>query len=155
MLGCEMEALSDHPAEVVSTGIWWLVVPVRSPLAIASIKPNLTLIEDVCRSRDAVGVAPFSIGAQLSGCQVKVRAFPPSQGIVEDPVTGSANGCIGAYIARHGLWDGPSVSYFAEQGSELGRDGRAKVICEPQKRGGMTVRVGGSVVKVIEGRLLL
>ena len=155
MLGCGMEDLAEHPVETVSTGIWWLVVALRSPEAVASLKPNLTLIEDVCNSRDAVGVAPFSIGAHLPGCEVKVRAFPPSQGIVEDPVTGSANGCIGAYIARHGLLGGSKVSYVAEQGRELGREGRAKVTSHPGRKGAMKIRVGGSVVKVIEGRLLL
>ena len=49
------------------------------------------------------GLSIFCIGAQQSGVDIHVRAFAPEAGVFEDPVTGSANGCIAALIAKHGL----------------------------------------------------
>jgi len=87
---------------------------------------------------------------------VRVRAFAPAAGVVEDPVTGSANGCIGAFIAKHGLLparDG-EIRYVAEQGIEMGQPGRVHV----RVSGGPeapVARVGGQAVTVLRGELLL
>ena len=102
-----------------------------------------------------IGISPISLGAFTEGCAVKVRAFAPGQGVPEDPVTGSANGCIGAYISRHGLLGGPHPSYRAEQGTEMGRDGEVFVECLPGEDGALAVRVGGAAVRVMEGKLYL
>ena len=41
------------------------------------------------------GIAVFCIGAQNADADIHVRVFAPHAGVAEDPVTGSANGCIG------------------------------------------------------------
>jgi trans-2,3-dihydro-3-hydroxyanthranilate isomerase len=48
---------------------------------------------------------------------------PPS--LPEDPFTGSATGCMGAYLWKNGLIDAPT--FIAEQGHWLGRPGQATV----------------------------
>ena len=52
----------------------------------------------------------------------------PSSGTVEDPVTGTASGVLGAYYREFvdGVWDGTSP-LVVEQGIEIGRDGRVYV----------------------------
>ena len=87
---------------------------------------------------------------------VRVRTFAPGGGIVEDPVTGSSNGCIGGFIARHGLLaprDG-AIEYVAEQGVEMGQPGRifVRVTGAPDA---MVVEVGGHAVTTLEGSLIL
>ena len=73
----------------------------------------------------------------------------------EDPVTGSANGCIAAFIAKHELipaTDG-EITYAAEQGLEMGQPGRVRLSVTGLPH--ITVHVGGHAVTVLTGELLL
>jgi PhzF family phenazine biosynthesis protein len=86
--------------------------------------------------------------------RIRVRTFAPGEGVAEDPVCGSGNGSIAAYIARH---KHPSVrtgQYLAEQGIEIGRDGEVHASWE---REGETLkaRIGGEAVTVASGQLHL
>jgi trans-2,3-dihydro-3-hydroxyanthranilate isomerase len=73
--------------------------------------------------------------------------------VLEDPATGSASGALGAYLVQHQVYGGAAavVHLENEQGYELGRPSRIFIEVE---RSGSTisrVRVGGHVVKVIDG----
>lgn len=138
-------------AEEVSTGIFWPVAQLVSPDAISRVEPNMAALY-----KWPFGLAIFCIGAQAKDAGIHVRAFAPAAGVPEDPVTGSANGCIGAFIAKHGLLpsrDG-AITYVAEQGIEMGQPGRVYV----RVTGGPSapiVHVGGHAVTVLTGELLL
>ena len=68
----------------------------------------------------------------------------------EDPVTGSANAALPAYLARAGLLDSVGREYVSTQGTELGRDGRVYVrALDEQGR----AEIGGHAVTVIEGKI--
>ena len=67
----------------------------------------------------------------------------------EDPFTGSAVGCMGAYMAHYGLRPGPV--FTVEQGHTLGRPGKGTVeIVGPADRI-ESVKVGGCAVKTLDG----
>ncbi|MEX2247538.1 MAG: PhzF family phenazine biosynthesis protein [Dehalococcoidia bacterium] len=136
-------------AEQVSTGIFWPVAQVTSLEAMMRVQPDMTAL-----SKHFLAV--FCIGADAPDAQVHVRCFAPGGGVPEDPVTGSANGCIAAFIAKHGLLpprDG-AIGYVAEQGSEMRQPGRVRVsVSGPTDS--LVVRVGGSAVTVLTGELLL
>jgi PhzF family phenazine biosynthesis protein len=145
--------LSLNPADVirsdeVSTGIWWHIAQVASFEAMLRVQPNLSLLH----GRE---VSIFCVGSG-SDADIRVRTFAPEKGIVEDPVTGSSNGCIAALIARDGLLPIRSgeLRYVAEQGVEMGQPGRIylHVTGVPDA---MTVRVGGQAVTVLRGELFL
>ena len=137
-------------AEFVSTGLEWLVAQVASLEAVERASPG-------AMAASKSDVSFFCIGAADPEASVRVRTFAPAGGIVEDPVTGSSNGCIGALIAKHGLLpqrgDG-AVSYVAEQGVEMGQPGRIFVTVSGEGDG-TKVQVGGHAVTVLEGALLL
>ena len=104
-----------------------------------------------CTSRSS------AIGAQLPGADVHVRAFVLPQGIAEDPVTGSANGCIAALIARHALIAiarRRRSAILAEQGIEIGQPGRVR-LCVRGEGDRLSVQVGGNAVTVLRGELIL
>ncbi len=89
-----------------------------------------------------VGVHP----AGSSDAFVEVRAFAPSLGVGEDPVTGSLNAGIAAWLAGGVL---PSA-YVAAQGTALGRHGRVHVTVEDG-----VVWVGGDTTTAISGTVAL
>ena len=83
------------------------------------------------------------------------RLFAPLAGVFEDPATGSASGALGAYLVHHRVVGGDmSVVHLEnEQGYELGRPSRISI--EVVRTGSTIarVRVGGSVVKVLDGHI--
>ena len=60
---------------------------------------------------------------------VHARMFGPANGVAEDPVTGIANGPMGAYLVRNGLIpaEGDEVRFTAVQGEAMGRPGSMEV----------------------------
>ena len=90
-------------------------------------------------------VGPYADPAE-AGADVEVRAFVPSMGIGEDPVTGSLNAGIAQWLAGDRL----PTSYVASQGTVLGRRGRVHV-----ERSGDTVWVGGDALTTITGQVRL
>jgi len=97
MLGClPGDLLPGHPIEVVSTGVDWMIVPLRGLKVIAALRPDLRLIEQVCREHKAAGVTSFCPEAAAADCSVRLRTFAPADGILEDPVCGSGNGSVAA-----------------------------------------------------------
>ncbi|MHB8377378.1 MAG: PhzF family phenazine biosynthesis protein [Dehalococcoidia bacterium] len=136
-------------AEDISTGIFWIVAQVASSEAMQRVHPDAALLR-------TLHLAIFCIGAEADGADVHVRAFALPAGIAEDPVTGSANGCIAAFIARHGLMraQGGEIRYVAEQGAEVGQPGRVRLSVTGMPDA-LSVEVGGHAVTVLRGELLL
>ncbi|WP_095588496.1 PhzF family phenazine biosynthesis protein [Actibacterium ureilyticum] len=76
---------------------------------------------------------------------------PPSP--AEDPFTGSATGCMAAYLWHHGLIEGPE--FTAEQGHHMGRPGQARVAVLGPRDAITGIRVGGQGRVLMSGDLLL
>ena len=131
-------ALTDDDVVDLSwgdNGPGWVVVLMRDAASVLSVRPDWSSFGGL----DIGVVGPYAAGAE---CAVEVRAFCPSIGIVEDPVTGSLNASIGQWLAGDRL---PS-SYVASQGTVLGRAGRVHV-----EKDGDTVWVGGDAATTIKG----
>ncbi|HEY3531379.1 MAG TPA: PhzF family phenazine biosynthesis protein [Nocardioides sp.] len=116
-------------------GPGWVVVLMRHAEAVLDVRPDWSSFGDL----DIGVVGPYPEGSE---CAVEVRAFCPSIGVVEDPVTGSLNASIGQWLAGESL----PTSYVASQGTALGRRGRVHV-----EKDGDTVWVGGDAATTIKG----
>jgi PhzF family phenazine biosynthesis protein len=138
-------------AEWVSTGVEWLIAQIGSLDAMLRVAPDMMAL-----ARIPHGISIFCVGAQQADADIHVRSFAPDAGVFEDPVTGSSNGCIGVFIARHGLMlaAGGEIRYVAEQGIEMGQPGRVyvRVTGVPDAP---RAHVGGHAVTVLRGELLL
>jgi len=69
----------------------------------------------------------------------------------EDPVTGNANGPLGAYLVKHKILEvkqngDDQVSFRAIQGEAMGRPGIVNVIVDSENGLPVTVRIGGDAV---------
>ncbi len=152
MLGCDPGDLLDPALDASSTGIWWMFARCRSPEVVAALEPDMTAISALSQETGITGLAAWSVGATQAGVDVKLRGFAPAEGVPEDPVTGSANGCLAALIARDGILGAAPFSYVAEQGVEMGRAGKIFVSCDAADA---APRVGGKVVRVMTGDLAI
>jgi len=147
-------------AEWISTGIFWLIAQLASLDVMERVRADMMALSRLPKDQ-SIKAAPgdlsiFCIGAQCPDADIHVRAFAPSSGIDEDPVTGSSNGCTAAFIAKHRLLQQTNgeVSYVAEQGLEMGQPGRVYV----RVRGAaddLSVDVGGYAVTTLSGELRL
>ena len=81
-----------------------------------------------------------------------VRAFCPADGIPEDPVTGSANAAIMAFLAEAGDPAGYGLHYRASQGREVGRDGYVEVVRDAATG---AISIGGACAMGIRGEFRL
>lgn len=139
--------LPGLPPRIVNTGIDWLVVPVDSEAALRRVR----LAGDAPERLRAMGLGPFVYPFCFEGFEKD--ALTAARGIIagqfEDPVTGSASGCLGAYLWKHARL--PEEGWFVHtQGHVMGRPGRVRVEVAPDG----TPRVGGSCVRVLEGHLV-
>jgi PhzF family phenazine biosynthesis protein len=136
-----------------STGLWTLVVPVRSLDAIRRMKPLTSEFPSVLLEMPGASIHPFCFETIDASAHLHARHFSsPRSGTVEDPVTGTASGVLGAYHREFIEAGGPAPPHsplpfspplIVEQGQEVGRDGRVSVWVD--KRGEEHhVRVGGT-----------
>lgn len=131
------------PMEVVSTGLRYLIVPVRpGALARARISRDIT---ELLRGANA------QFAVLLDESAVEVRHWN-NDGIIEDVATGSAAGTIGAYRLRHGLVHGGEL-FILHQGQFTGRPSTLRVRPEGSADRVDTVRVGGDVSFVGRGMI--
>ncbi|VXB47539.1 Phenazine biosynthesis protein [Luteimonas sp. 9C] len=131
---------------LLDNGPRWWCVDLGSSAAVRALAPPLAQIASLCLASDAVGLAICG-RSDAPDHALAVRAFCPADGIPEDPVTGSANAAIAAWLHRDRAEDGRVVRYIASQGRELGRDGRVAVEIDAQGE----VWIGGAVQAVIRG----
>lgn len=132
------------PAEVVSTGLRYLVVPVRAgALERARIPRDITAMVQGAGAQYAVLLDPSA---------PEIRHWN-NDGLLEDVATGSAAGVVGAYMLRHGL--APAGETFQlSQGRFTGRPSALHVLPEGTPGAVERVHVGGDVVIVGHGALL-
>jgi trans-2,3-dihydro-3-hydroxyanthranilate isomerase len=145
-LGDAELAVGRLQAQVVSTGVPHLLVPVRDQGALGRARPRETLAAYL-RSIGAQGCYVFCLDPLEPDAPVRARFFGPNVGIAEDPATGSAAGPLAAYLVEHQLAS-EQRPVVVEQGHTMGRPSRIEV-----RLSGGGVRVYGTAVLVLEGRL--
>ena len=80
--------------------------------------------------------------------------FAVELGVTEDPATGSANGCLAAYLAEHRFFSNSEVTATVGQGYEINRPSQLYLSAR-KDAGSFRIEVGGKVRLVAEGEWLL
>lgn len=148
-------ALDDlHPTLPViygSTGRWTLVVPVRGLDAMRRMVPKPEIFVETLVGMPGASLHPFCLETTTTSVHMHARHFSsPSSGTVEDPVTGTASGVLGAYYRTFVEKDAElRQPLVVEQGCEIGREGRVLVWAEGSA-GNYAVRIAGTACFVEE-----
>src|SRR5205823_6394879 len=110
----------DLPIQVVSCGVQFLFVPVKTLEAIRRIRFRIDVAERL--EAPAGNTFVFTMETEFPGSGVHCRMLAPLLGVPEDAATGSATGPLGCYLVRHKMVasDG-ELRIVSEQGIEMGR----------------------------------
>ena len=143
-LGLTATDLADAaPVQMVSTGLPYIILPVRSGLDRSRIGERR--FEELLASFGAKFVYVLDLEAREG------RTWD-NAGRVEDIATGSAAGPAGAYLAEHGIAD-PAAEIIVNQGRFVGRPSQMRVEVRRDADDRWHVSVSGDVTPVGEGVL--
>lgn len=122
------DLLADYPVQVVSAGVPFLYVPVKTLDAMGRIRLRFDLWETHFKAYEAPSIFAFSMETQDPAATVHSRMFAPAMGILEDPATGAASGPLGRYLVEHGLVSPEQSEHIlSEQGVEMGRPSHIQI----------------------------
>lgn len=145
------EVEEDLPIVYGCTGAWTLLVPVKNKESFNRMKPINRLFPDILTQLPKASVHPFAILNDNPHTLMHARHFSsPYSGTVEDPVTGTASGVMGAYYLNYIDTHLDSIQFNVEQGHEIGRDGKVSVDVYRNESGEMDVFISGTAVFVKE-----
>lgn len=144
------------PPQVVSTGLPFCIVILRNH----KVLEQVTLHPELTKKFREAGVYPGLMEpywATLQGFSEvgdtfsRLPMLPPNP--AEDAFTGSATGCLAAYLWSRGMIE--DRNFIAEQGHLMGRPGQAQVQVLGAQRNIQGVRVAGHGHVLISGKLHL
>lgn len=154
VLGIQPELIDTRfPCQEVSTGLPFVIVPLRGLAAVKGCRPNTKALLELLAQSEAKNMLVFAPETYHSGNDLNVRVFTDYLGIPEDPATGSANGCLAGYLAKHRFFGSPRVEVRVEQGYEVNRESLLLLRAEDHGHS-LSVQVGGRVVLVAKGELV-
>ena len=162
-LGLAIEDLDESlPIQVISTGLPFLAVPIRSLADLRRCRVNAALLAELYERAGGTGCYAFSretieIG-EIGEARAHARLFAPADNIAEDPATGSAAGALGAYLVHHDASGAESIDgkvrFVIEQGDFMKRPSRINLEVTGKLGAIDKVRVGGPSVVVAHGEVV-
>ena len=161
-LGLSMSEIAETnlPVQIVSTGTPFLIVPIVHRAALSAMAPDMAALTAFGDSLDdfVAGFYVWTRETESTESQIHARCFCPALGLPEDPVTGTASGAGGAYLARHRCLS-PNVEgilqFRTEQGYAIARPGNVNVRLETSGQEVTRVQISGYAARVGEGKLFL
>jgi PhzF family phenazine biosynthesis protein len=147
-LGLRREDMrADCPVVIASTGHSKVMAGIRDVNLLHGLKPDMTELSRLSNVISCNGYYVFTLHPGEAPL-VHGRMFAPAIGINEDPVTGNANGPLGAYLVHFGLVR-PEKGLFtfeAAQGEAIGRAGRMEVSVQVKDGEPEQARIAGDAV---------
>lgn len=150
-LGANRQMISEKsPVQIVSTGHSKVLVPLKNEDEIDRLTPDLAKLARLSKEVNCNGYFVFCIIQTTPEYVTYGRMFAPAIGIAEDPVTGNANGPLGAYLVHHHLVkpDGSTFQFTATQGNAMKRPGRMNVIVDIVDGKPSKIKIKGTAVIV-------
>ncbi|GAA0360782.1 PhzF family isomerase [Bacillus horti] len=153
----DQDLLANCPIQVVSTGHSKVMIGIKNSILLHQLNPKFEALTQLSKRLACNGYYVFTMDSAEEDILVKGRMFAPAIGINEDPVTGNANGPLGAYLVHHKLvkHDGSSFRFKAKQGEAMERTGTIEVEVQLEKGEPFEVSVSGKAVIVFQSELIL
>lgn len=155
VLGLSSDQIDDRiPIEEVSTGLPFIIVPLKNLAALQQAIVDRAALFKLIETTEAKAILIFCPETRSLDNQLSVRVFVEAlAGIPEDPATGSANGCLAAYLVQHSYFGTASIDLRVEQGYEIGRPSLLLLKARKENEA-FEISVGGKVILVAKGEFV-
>ncbi len=154
VLNIDPADIADYPISQVSTGLPFIILPLKTLAAVQKAQLELTSYYQLINQLPAQSILIFCSETLQAENDLHVRVFTHALGIPEDPATGSANGCLAAYLVRYNYQGNTVFDWKIEQGYEIDRPSLLYVRSErPDQE--IMVSVGGRVQLVATGQWII
>ncbi len=154
VLNLELAEIDSRFAiQEVSTGVPFIIVPLKTHSALKRIKVNKDKYLELISTTQAKSILVFCPETYKPENNLSVRVFADYLGVPEDPATGSANGCLAGYLVQNSYFGEEPINLRVEQGYEIGRPSLLLLKAQ-QNDGEIEVSVGGKVIMVARGEFV-
>ncbi|PEC82875.1 isomerase [Bacillus cereus] len=158
-IGLEVNDLDvSLPIVYGSTGNWTVIVPIKNLDACERMKPNNASFPAVLKEIPKASIHPVCLETYDEKVHMHGRHFSSAYaGTIEDPVTGTASGVMGAYYATYLEKDfDHEMELIVEQGQEIHKDGRVAVyVTKDVENEKLQIDIAGTAVYVKEFEVLI
>ncbi|KRN97989.1 PhzF family isomerase [Companilactobacillus kimchiensis] len=115
---------SNYPMAIASTGAPKVMIALDNQETLNNLEPDLEALKAITPEINCNGYFVFTMNPSQKDL-IHGRMFSPANGINEDPVTGNANGPLGAYLVKYGLIEtqGNILEFNVIQGEKINRTG--------------------------------
>jgi PhzF family phenazine biosynthesis protein len=146
---------SRCPIQIVSTGHSKVMIGIRERKKLNKIAPNLEILRQLSKKINCNGYFVFTFDTGDNDVLTTGRMFAPAIGINEDPVTGNANGPLGAYLVHHERveYEEGTFQFKGKQGEAIRRPGIVEVTVHVKDKKPQKVQVGGNAVIIFETKI--
>lgn len=155
----EEDILDETPMQVLSAGVPFLFVPIRTLQAMRKIEFRTDVWQkEFLDKNQLVDIYAFTQETLEVDFDVHGRMFGPTMGISEDAATGAASGPLGAYLTFYNLVSPLEKDKFTikiEQGTEINRPSKITVSVGYNNESISYVSITGKSVDVGRGTLFL
>ncbi len=154
VLSIDSSDIDDRfPIVESTTGLPFIIVPLKSLNAVKKCQVIHHLHVDLVKDSEAKDFMVFCPETYSDSNSIHARVFVDFLGIPEDPATGSANGCLAAYLLNYGYFGTDQLNIKVEQGYEMNRPSILHLQAS-LKNSTYDIRVGGKVIMVAKGELV-
>ena len=143
--------------QIVSTGHSKVMIGIKSIEILNNLKPDYNKLSKLSEIINCNGYYIFTMDSEENDILIHGRMFAPAIGINEDPVTGNANGPLGAYLVHYNLvkHNNSIFKFKAKQGEDINRAGIIEIEVTIKDNEPSEVKVSGNAVIVFKSELVL
>ena len=151
------DLMPDYKIQIVSTGHSKVMIGIKDIEMLHALQPNYDELSKLSKVIECNGYYVFTINQEENDILIHGRMFAPAIGINEDPVTGNANGPLGAYLVHHNLvkHNNSLFRFNAKQGEAINRSCIIEVEVEIENQEPVEVKISGSAVIVFQSEIIM
>jgi PhzF family phenazine biosynthesis protein len=152
-LGLDFSDLDGKcPVQIASTGHSKVMVGIKTRKKLNELTPNFNDLIDLSKQIDCKGYFVFTFDSDNKEIFTYGRMFAPAVGINEDPVTGNANGPLGAYLIQNKIVNYPNgwFEFNVRQGEIIDRLGEMCVGVLIENAKPILIQIKGTAVIVFK-----
>jgi len=151
----EIELSQKVKPQITHNG--YVYIPVKDFDSLKTLEPNSFLLKRLGERHDLNGFAVVTTDTGNKDIDWHMRFFAPTMGILEDPVTGSANGPMAVFLWYNGFLeeDQKLFTFKAEQGRFVDRPGMVHVQMLVTDTAVEELMIAGEAVTVLDGQIML